>query len=100
MPFPSTESSKENSAGRPHRATESWGDHLVKGDEGMQYWEGRSWNIPSMLGTEIHLTVHSRPAWEAEVELNAIPAPEKQLEHLRGQNPRAAPAPPLASSQL
>lgn len=53
-----------------------------------------------MLDTEIHLTVYNRPAWEAKVELNVIPAPEQQLEHLRGQESQGSPSPPMASSQL
>lgn len=51
-------------------------------------------------GTHLTCWVHSRPAWEAEAEFHAIPVPEQQVEHLRGRNPRAAPALLLASSQL
>lgn len=71
MPFPDTESPQEKSAGIPHRAAESQGGCLVKGD-GVKYQGGRSWNTPGTLGTESHVTIHSRPAWEAKAELNAI----------------------------
>lgn len=43
----------------------------MKGD-GVKYQGGRSWNTPGTLGTESHVTIHSRPAWEAKAELNAI----------------------------
>lgn len=56
MPFPDTESPQEKSSGIPHRATESQGGCLLKGDEGVKYQGGRSWNMPGMMGTESHVT--------------------------------------------
>lgn len=93
--FLGTESPEENSTGKLHRAATGQGDHGVK-DECTQACRAGEGEV----GTHLTCWVHSRPAWEAEAEFHAIPVPEQQVEHLRGQNPRAAPALLLASSQL